>query len=173
MVEFIVPRSFLFYHVDLIRMLFGAHDIKQEILFETVYKLAENEATKKQALSLDADFNFDDTIKREMIRVLSKFKFDEMNLKFVVEFVVVKRFLFSVQQLYDLLIKCQRNANQEEIFFKAVYMLAEKSVMEKQEVNLAENFDMKSAVKEEMMKYLYHFKFSLMSLEFLTDFVGC
>uniref|UniRef100_A0AC34FAQ3 BTB domain-containing protein n=1 Tax=Panagrolaimus sp. ES5 TaxID=591445 RepID=A0AC34FAQ3_9BILA len=171
-VEFIVPKSFLFSYSKLKKMLLRSQEINQEKLFDAIYKLTENKVAKRQAASFDPDFNFNRVMKSLLDEVLDEIKFPEMKLEYVIENIVDKRFLFTVPVLYELLLKCKRSDDQEELFFKAVYELAEKNVTEKQEEDLVPNFDLKTAVKEELMKFLSYFKFNLMSLEFLTDFVG-
>jgi hypothetical protein len=65
----------------------------------------------------------------------------------------------------------KRTREPEEEFFKAVCELAEGYALKKQETILSENFDLKAAVKEELIEIIPKVKFSSMKLDFLADFV--
>uniref|UniRef100_A0AC34F6U2 BTB domain-containing protein n=1 Tax=Panagrolaimus sp. ES5 TaxID=591445 RepID=A0AC34F6U2_9BILA len=75
--------------------------LKLEEFFEAVNKWAELQALKKQ--ESDGSLNLDDAIKEELSDILPLFKYEEMNVEFLIKFVVKKSFLFSGEELSDIL----------------------------------------------------------------------
>uniref|UniRef100_A0A914YST6 BTB domain-containing protein n=1 Tax=Panagrolaimus superbus TaxID=310955 RepID=A0A914YST6_9BILA len=75
--------------------------LRLEEIFEAVYKWAEFRALKKQ--ESDGNLNLNDAIKEELTDILPFFKFQEMNIEFLIKFVVKKSFLFSGDKLSDIL----------------------------------------------------------------------
>uniref|UniRef100_A0A914P3A9 BTB domain-containing protein n=1 Tax=Panagrolaimus davidi TaxID=227884 RepID=A0A914P3A9_9BILA len=74
-----------------------------EEIFEAVYKWSENRAIKKQKESNDENFNMNVAIKNEMHKFLKYFDFKKMELNFLHNFVVRRGFLFSYDELADIL----------------------------------------------------------------------
>uniref|UniRef100_A0AC34F028 BTB domain-containing protein n=1 Tax=Panagrolaimus sp. ES5 TaxID=591445 RepID=A0AC34F028_9BILA len=72
-----------------------------EELFEAVFKRAEKQAMEKE--QSDVDLNLNEAIKEELSDILPFFKFKSMKLEFLIKFVVSKSFLFSGNELSDIL----------------------------------------------------------------------
>uniref|UniRef100_A0A914P5D6 BTB domain-containing protein n=1 Tax=Panagrolaimus davidi TaxID=227884 RepID=A0A914P5D6_9BILA len=100
--------------------------VSEEKLFEKIYEWAENRAKNKQSELNEEDsrdvkpieddatakkekatqtfiFNMNDSIKAELIETLPFIKFNKMNTNFLIDFVVVKGFLFSYKELSEIL----------------------------------------------------------------------
>uniref|UniRef100_A0A914Y2D4 BACK domain-containing protein n=1 Tax=Panagrolaimus superbus TaxID=310955 RepID=A0A914Y2D4_9BILA len=75
---------------------------EKEVLFEAVYKWAENQAIKKQRL--DETLNLNETIKEEFSHVFPFVRIGKMDLDFIVKFVWQKSFLFSDEELKKLIL---------------------------------------------------------------------
>uniref|UniRef100_A0A914NXE4 Uncharacterized protein n=1 Tax=Panagrolaimus davidi TaxID=227884 RepID=A0A914NXE4_9BILA len=77
--------------------------LEEEKKFQIVYEWAENQATKKQENSSKENFNMNDEIKVQMQDFLPNIKFKKMRSSFLQEFVVTKNFLFTKDELNDIL----------------------------------------------------------------------
>uniref|UniRef100_A0A914PV58 BTB domain-containing protein n=1 Tax=Panagrolaimus davidi TaxID=227884 RepID=A0A914PV58_9BILA len=101
--------------------------VSEEKLFEKIYEWAENRVKKKQSESNEEDFpdackpieddvaaknekatqtfifNINDAIKAELTEILPFIKFKKMNINFLIKFVVKRGFLFSYDELSDIL----------------------------------------------------------------------
>uniref|UniRef100_A0A914QN17 BTB domain-containing protein n=1 Tax=Panagrolaimus davidi TaxID=227884 RepID=A0A914QN17_9BILA len=75
--------------------------LRLENFFRAVYQWAEFRAFRKQIL--DDNLNGLEIIKEDLAEMLQFFKFDEMNSEFIIRFVVKKSFLFSGDELSDIL----------------------------------------------------------------------
>uniref|UniRef100_A0A914PF32 Uncharacterized protein n=1 Tax=Panagrolaimus davidi TaxID=227884 RepID=A0A914PF32_9BILA len=95
-----------------------------------------------------------------------------MDLKYVIQFIENgKDYLFSAAELYKILLSFDRKYSKEEDFFKAVYQIAEKEALKKQEASTEEIFDLTAAIKTELAPILPKIKFHEMSDKFLSEFV--
>uniref|UniRef100_A0A914R0D7 BTB domain-containing protein n=1 Tax=Panagrolaimus davidi TaxID=227884 RepID=A0A914R0D7_9BILA len=77
--------------------------VSEEKLFEKIYEWAENQAQKKQEESNEEIFNMNDLIKSQLNEILPYIQFKKMNLNFLNRFVVKKGFLFSYDELSEIL----------------------------------------------------------------------
>uniref|UniRef100_A0A914PG01 BTB domain-containing protein n=1 Tax=Panagrolaimus davidi TaxID=227884 RepID=A0A914PG01_9BILA len=77
--------------------------VSEENLFEKIYEWAENQAQRKKEQSNEKIFNMNDAIKSELTEILPYIQFKNMNLKFLNRFVVKKGFLFSYNELSEIL----------------------------------------------------------------------
>uniref|UniRef100_A0A914PRX8 BTB domain-containing protein n=1 Tax=Panagrolaimus davidi TaxID=227884 RepID=A0A914PRX8_9BILA len=75
--------------------------VSEEILFQKIYEWAENQAKKKQSESNEENLN--DAIKAELIEILPFIRFKKMNMNFLHKFVVKRGFLFSYDELSEIL----------------------------------------------------------------------
>uniref|UniRef100_A0A914PXF5 BTB domain-containing protein n=1 Tax=Panagrolaimus davidi TaxID=227884 RepID=A0A914PXF5_9BILA len=75
----------------------------EEKLFEKIYEWAEKQAKNKQSESNEETLNLNDAIKAELTEILPFIKFKNMNLGFLIDFVVDKGFLFSYKELSEIL----------------------------------------------------------------------
>uniref|UniRef100_A0A914QGR8 BTB domain-containing protein n=1 Tax=Panagrolaimus davidi TaxID=227884 RepID=A0A914QGR8_9BILA len=103
--------------------------VSEEKLFEKIYEWAENRIKMKQSESNEKDsdvakptkddvtaknekatqtlfFNMNDEIKSELTEILPFIKFKKMNMNFLHKFVVKRGFLFSYDELSDMLDNC-------------------------------------------------------------------
>uniref|UniRef100_A0A914QBW3 BTB domain-containing protein n=1 Tax=Panagrolaimus davidi TaxID=227884 RepID=A0A914QBW3_9BILA len=71
--------------------------------FQCIYEWSENQAIEKQRLSNDENFNMNDAIKTEMHELLPNIQFNKMKLYFLREFVVPRGFIFTSDELADIL----------------------------------------------------------------------
>uniref|UniRef100_A0A914P643 BTB domain-containing protein n=1 Tax=Panagrolaimus davidi TaxID=227884 RepID=A0A914P643_9BILA len=71
--------------------------------FQCIYKWSENQAIKKQKLSNDEIFNLNDAIKTDMQDFLPFIQFKKMRLTFLKDFVVPKGFIFTCDELANIL----------------------------------------------------------------------
>uniref|UniRef100_A0A914QIR0 BTB domain-containing protein n=1 Tax=Panagrolaimus davidi TaxID=227884 RepID=A0A914QIR0_9BILA len=74
-----------------------------EYMFQLIYKWSKNQSIKKQRLSIDENFDMKDAIKTEMQEFLPNIQFNKMKLKFLQKFVVPKCFLFTSDELANIL----------------------------------------------------------------------
>uniref|UniRef100_A0AC35GSP4 BTB domain-containing protein n=1 Tax=Panagrolaimus sp. PS1159 TaxID=55785 RepID=A0AC35GSP4_9BILA len=160
--------------IELLLSLFSKN--QEEEFFEAIYKWAEHQAIAKQ-VSEDGDVvasandNLQEAIKAELTGILSHFDFRKMRLDFFVRFIDEgKGFIFSAPELYKILLSLKRSPNQEEAFFKALYQLAEKEALKKQEKSGEEIFDLSATIKAELAPFLSQVKFHQMSEKFLIEF---
>uniref|UniRef100_A0A914QXC3 BTB domain-containing protein n=1 Tax=Panagrolaimus davidi TaxID=227884 RepID=A0A914QXC3_9BILA len=72
-------------------------------IFQAIYEWAENQATKKQENSSNENFNMNDAIKSEIQDFLPYIQFKKMRSSFLQKFVVKKDFLFTKDELNDIL----------------------------------------------------------------------
>uniref|UniRef100_A0A914QT08 Uncharacterized protein n=1 Tax=Panagrolaimus davidi TaxID=227884 RepID=A0A914QT08_9BILA len=77
--------------------------VPEEKLFEKIYEWAENQAQKKHEESNGEIFDMNDAIKFELTEILPYIQFKKMNLNFLHRFVVKKGFLFSYDELSEIL----------------------------------------------------------------------
>uniref|UniRef100_A0A914PCR4 BTB domain-containing protein n=1 Tax=Panagrolaimus davidi TaxID=227884 RepID=A0A914PCR4_9BILA len=77
--------------------------VSEEILFEKIYEWTENRVKKKQSESNVEIYNLNDAIKSELTEILPFFKFKKMAFNFLITFVVKKGFLFSYDELSEIL----------------------------------------------------------------------
>uniref|UniRef100_A0A914R0Y0 BTB domain-containing protein n=1 Tax=Panagrolaimus davidi TaxID=227884 RepID=A0A914R0Y0_9BILA len=75
----------------------------EEKLFEKICEWAENQAQKKQEESSEEILNMNDAIKSELTEILPYIQFKKMNIKFLNRFVVKKGFIFSYDELSEIL----------------------------------------------------------------------
>uniref|UniRef100_A0A914Q378 BTB domain-containing protein n=1 Tax=Panagrolaimus davidi TaxID=227884 RepID=A0A914Q378_9BILA len=75
----------------------------EEKLFEKIYEWAENRSKKKQSESNEEIYNLNDSIKAELIEILPFIRFKKMKLDFLHKFVVEKDFLFSGNELSEII----------------------------------------------------------------------
>uniref|UniRef100_A0A914QL42 BTB domain-containing protein n=1 Tax=Panagrolaimus davidi TaxID=227884 RepID=A0A914QL42_9BILA len=156
----------------------NAYDGKEEKFFEAVCKWGEHQATVKQSAAENNDNgtqaggNLQEAIKAELTGILSNINYREMDLEYVIQFIENgKDYLFSVAELYKILLSFDRKYSKEEDFFKVVYQIAEKEALKKQEASAEEIFDLTAAIKTELAPILPKLKFHEMSDKFLTKFV--
>uniref|UniRef100_A0A914QLX9 BACK domain-containing protein n=1 Tax=Panagrolaimus davidi TaxID=227884 RepID=A0A914QLX9_9BILA len=83
--------------------------VSEEKLFAKIFEWAENQVNKKKEAgeSYEESLNLKDAIKSEMIGILPFIRFKKMSLKFLHTFVVKNGFLFSYDELSEIL----ENAN--------------------------------------------------------------
>uniref|UniRef100_A0A914P9Y6 Uncharacterized protein n=1 Tax=Panagrolaimus davidi TaxID=227884 RepID=A0A914P9Y6_9BILA len=99
-IEFIVPKAFIFSELKLYHGLSNiAGNEDQEILFNTVFKLAEAEATK--ALSVNPYISVNKYIKRIFLEITRKIKFSQIKLEFMIE--NIGMFFFFCKILIEVL----------------------------------------------------------------------
>uniref|UniRef100_A0AC34FV95 BTB domain-containing protein n=1 Tax=Panagrolaimus sp. ES5 TaxID=591445 RepID=A0AC34FV95_9BILA len=77
------------------------HSLRQEEIFEAVFKWAEKEALEKQ--EIDKSLNLIEVIKEELADIIPLINFNFMDAEFIVKYVVRKSFLFPDQQLCSIL----------------------------------------------------------------------
>uniref|UniRef100_A0A914P3K1 BTB domain-containing protein n=1 Tax=Panagrolaimus davidi TaxID=227884 RepID=A0A914P3K1_9BILA len=83
--------------------------IKYEEMFQAAYEWSENEAIKKQKELNDGNLNMNDAIKVEMQDFLPYIKFNQMEISFFEKYVVKRGFIFTSNELSDLLESVQSN----------------------------------------------------------------
>uniref|UniRef100_A0A914PEI6 BTB domain-containing protein n=1 Tax=Panagrolaimus davidi TaxID=227884 RepID=A0A914PEI6_9BILA len=83
---------------------FATKPNKHENLFLSIYEWAENQANlKKQQFSNDETFNMNDAMKAEMQDFLPLIEFKKMGSSFLLNFVVPKSFIFTQDELADII----------------------------------------------------------------------
>uniref|UniRef100_A0AC35FR46 Uncharacterized protein n=1 Tax=Panagrolaimus sp. PS1159 TaxID=55785 RepID=A0AC35FR46_9BILA len=78
-------------------------------MFEAAYEWSENQAIKKQKDFNDETFNMNDAIKVEMQEFLPFIKFNQMEISFFTKYVVKRGFIFTFDELSDILESVQSN----------------------------------------------------------------
>uniref|UniRef100_A0A914Q601 BTB domain-containing protein n=1 Tax=Panagrolaimus davidi TaxID=227884 RepID=A0A914Q601_9BILA len=77
--------------------------VSEEKLFEKICEWAENRTKKKLSESNEEIYNLNDSIKFELAGILPFICFKKMKLDFLIDFVVKKGFLFSFEELSEIL----------------------------------------------------------------------
>uniref|UniRef100_A0A914NZJ2 Uncharacterized protein n=1 Tax=Panagrolaimus davidi TaxID=227884 RepID=A0A914NZJ2_9BILA len=155
------------------------NDIKPDEIFQAVYEWAENQAMKNQNVE---NFNKNDVIKAEITPFLSNIEFKRMKPRFLTEYVVKRGFLFSYDELSNILgsihfihihddvkgnfVKCEEFLKAD----KSVYEWSENQAIVKNESN-DKNINLYDAIKAEITPFLQFMKFKRMEPRFLTEYV--
>uniref|UniRef100_A0A914PQ69 BTB domain-containing protein n=1 Tax=Panagrolaimus davidi TaxID=227884 RepID=A0A914PQ69_9BILA len=164
---FLFPPSKLYFILKEKVISCSQRDCQEEELFKTFYQLAEKEAILKQKIYSVETFSLENAIKSELSDVLPFIKFSKMKLKFIMDFIVPKEFLFSLPDIYNMLVGVDR---QKDEVFKAIYRFTAKRVMKNRDTRFAKNFNLKEAIKAELSGFLHHFLHGL-TTEFVTEYI--
>uniref|UniRef100_A0AC35FCF2 BTB domain-containing protein n=1 Tax=Panagrolaimus sp. PS1159 TaxID=55785 RepID=A0AC35FCF2_9BILA len=144
---------------------------EEEDFFIAAFDWATFQALAASKDCTDEVFDFQGYMKEELLDVLPNIKHDLLNFKFVKEFILQNRFLFSVTQLYDIIASCQRENAEEEECFLTLHKVAKAEAKTKEETTIDENFSVGEVILEELAPVLTKINFHKMTIRFLTDFV--
>uniref|UniRef100_A0A914R1C8 BTB domain-containing protein n=1 Tax=Panagrolaimus davidi TaxID=227884 RepID=A0A914R1C8_9BILA len=144
---------------------------EEEEFFIAAFDWATFQALAASKDCTDEVFDFQGYMKEELLGVLPNIKHDLLNFKFVKEFILQNRFLFSVTQLYDIIASCQRENAEEEECFLTLHKAAKSEAKTKEETTIDENFSIGKVILDELAPVLTKINFHKMTVRFLTDFV--
>uniref|UniRef100_A0A914QL55 BTB domain-containing protein n=1 Tax=Panagrolaimus davidi TaxID=227884 RepID=A0A914QL55_9BILA len=102
---FVKSDHFLNADKSFIQKIVAFDQIKPEELFQAIYEWAEVQVVKKQKESIDETFNMNDAMKTELTEFLPHIKFKKMRPSFLHGYVVKRGFLFTYDDLSDILLK--------------------------------------------------------------------
>uniref|UniRef100_A0AC34FY11 BTB domain-containing protein n=1 Tax=Panagrolaimus sp. ES5 TaxID=591445 RepID=A0AC34FY11_9BILA len=142
--------------------------ISEETFFEAVYKWAENQAIMQTSNNDSQDFSIPEAVRTELSEFLPRIKFYNMRWEFLMNIVVEKGCFLSPFELYDFFLISRKYSVNEQKLFKNVYDLAEKQLLQKQEMS---PIDLIESVKADLAKIIPLARYYKMEQSFLMDFI--
>uniref|UniRef100_A0A914R5L0 BTB domain-containing protein n=1 Tax=Panagrolaimus davidi TaxID=227884 RepID=A0A914R5L0_9BILA len=112
LMNFVVEKGFILSPAEFKEIhsgCFAYNSYHVEKRFKCIYELAEKQASQKQKISPNQDFNVVDSIKTDLTEVLSDLKFGKMGKEFLMNFVVANGIITEeqVKHVYDTRVEIQ------------------------------------------------------------------
>uniref|UniRef100_A0A914XVA5 BTB domain-containing protein n=1 Tax=Panagrolaimus superbus TaxID=310955 RepID=A0A914XVA5_9BILA len=122
--DFVVEKGFFLGPFDISGFAFKsiADSENKEDAFKNVYYLSEKQALRKHkdAIANFPNFKLIDAVKLEMLQAFHLFKFSEMDVEFLKDFIVDKGFIIFPKELRAFFMNSRARYGNEEKAFKAV-----------------------------------------------------